>query len=359
MEEPTVTRITQSASATVIAAIALVTLCASAAAGEQFQTTPTTFSGQATVVKGAVLGIPVVLVDTGPVNAGGGSLEAHLLCYPDGTNCTIGLPDATSGMLQASVLNATVVAQGSQSRARASVAELALKVAGQEIGATFIEANARAQCADGHAFVRGDAEIAGLVVNGETIAVTGEINQRVELPGGVGEIIINEQVGGANGGTGDLTVRALHIKIPGVLPGTDTDLIVAEAHADIVCGQRFCPADKDFVTGGGWLPDPRRTFSVAGGLRHNAPWGHFLYINHAIGLRAKGTGVTDYFVTGPTTRQIKGTFESNGATGTYQVDIDDSGEPGRGVDFVRITLTPGETAFGLLGGGNIQLHTCK
>jgi hypothetical protein len=142
------------------------------------------------------------------------------------------------------------------------------------------------------------------------------------------------------------------------VPGTDTDVVVAEAHADIHCGQRFCPVDKDFVTGGGWLPDPRRTFAVTAGIRNGAPWGHFLYNNHA-GVRAKGTGVTEYAVTGPTTRHIEGTAEINGVAGTYEVDIDDRGEPGRGVDFITITLSTGEIATGLLGGGNLQLHTCK
>ena len=358
MEEKNVTRITHSVAAIVGPAIALVTLCSPAAAREQFQTTPTTFSGQATVVKGTVLGFPIVLADTGPVEAGGGSLDAHLLCYPD-ADCTIGVADATNGAVRASILNATVVAQGNHSRARASVAELALNVGGHQISATFIEASAHAQCADGHAFVRGDATIAELVIDGETIRVTGDINQRVPLPGGAGMIIINEQVGGASNGDGDLTVRALHITIPGLVAGTDTDLIVAEAHADIHCGQRFCPADKDFVTGGGWLPDPRKTFSVAGGIRHGAPWGHFLYINHGSGVRAKGTGATAYTVTGPTSRHIEGQAEINGVPGWYQVDVDDGGEPGRGVDSVRITLSMGETAAGWLGGGNIQLHTCK
>ena len=32
------------------------------------------------------------IVDTGPVNAGGGSLEASLLCYPPGPNCAVNVP---------------------------------------------------------------------------------------------------------------------------------------------------------------------------------------------------------------------------------------------------------------------------
>lgn len=365
MEKTIMTRITQHVSATLIAAFSIATLCSSAAAGEQFQTTPTTFSGQATAVKGTILGIPIALAETGPVSPEGGQLEEHVLCYPE-AGCDINVPGATGDTLKVSVLNATVVSQGSHSRARASVADLALNVAGQSISATFLGANARAQCADNQAFVRADSELATLTVNGKTIAVTREVNHRIallDLAGvTVGEIVINEQVGGASAGDGDITVKALHISIPGVVPGTDTDLIIAEAHADIHCGQRFCPTDKDFVTGGGWMvqDELRRTFAVAGGIRNGAFWGHFLYQNHGKpGVRAKGTSVTAYTVTGPTTRHIAGTAEINGAPGTYQVDIDDLGEPGRGADIVRIILSTGETMYGLLGGGNIQLHTCK
>src|SRR5438067_13843386 len=75
--------------------------------------TATTFSGQATVVNGTVAGIPITLVDTGPVPATGGAFEATLVCYPNkDPNCTLGLPDLTNGMVQAQVLHAATVAQG-------------------------------------------------------------------------------------------------------------------------------------------------------------------------------------------------------------------------------------------------------
>lgn len=330
---------------------------ASREAHAQFQSTPTVFSGQASVIKGTIAGVPITLVETGPVDAGGGALEAHLLCYPDGPDCLIGVPDLTNGVLSAEVLNATVVAQGNRSRATASVAELSLHVADQRISATLLEARADAQCADGMAFVRGEAAIADLVINGEHIVVTGEVNQRIPLPGG-GVVIINEQVADASAGNGDVTVRALHIVVPGLLPGTDTDVVIAEAHADIQCGQRFCPTDKDFVTGGGRLVDPTRNFAIAGGTKNGAFWGHLLYINHRTRVKAKGTGVTAYVITGPTTRHIEGNAEINGQPGTYELDVDDQGEPGVR-DVIRLTLSNAETAAGTLAGGNIQLHTCK
>ena len=91
------------------------------------------------------------------------------------------------------VLNATVVAQGNRSRTAASVAELNLNVANQSISATLLQAQADAQCANGTAFVRADAQIVGLIVNGQQIAASGEVNQEVLLPGG-GVVVINEQI---------------------------------------------------------------------------------------------------------------------------------------------------------------------
>jgi hypothetical protein len=60
--------------------------------------TPTTFSGQATVISSSILGSTLspllpcnppaagrwCIVDTGPVAAGGDSLNESLLCYPTG-----------------------------------------------------------------------------------------------------------------------------------------------------------------------------------------------------------------------------------------------------------------------------------
>jgi hypothetical protein len=320
--------------------------------------TATTFSGQAKVVSGTVAGVPITLVDTGPLAADGGALSATLLCYP-GAGCSIDVPDLTSGMLQAKVLHAATVGQGNTSRAEASVAEFTLtNVAGNNISAEFLRAEAEARCADGHASVKGGAEVADLMINGQRISVTGEVNQRVDLPGG-GVVIINEQVGSANADKGDLTVRALHVVIPGVLGVPGTDLVVAEAHADILCGQGQpgCTG-KDFVTGGGYVLNKdgvKQHFAVAGGIKNAAFWGHLTYMDKAAGLKVKGTGVTAYTVTGPTSRHIEGTAEINGSPGTYQVDVADNGEPGRN-DTFAIRLPNSYTAGGTLAGGNIQLH---
>jgi hypothetical protein len=331
----------------------VIALMAGPTGGRAAAAAATTFSGRAAVVSGQVAGIPITLVDTGPVDAGGGHLHASVLEYP-----ISGLPDATGGALTARVLHATVVAEGNKSRAEAVVADFALNAAGQKISAEFLGARASATCNSGAASITESSEVVGLTVNGQQITV-GAQPQTITLPGG--SIVINEQpVASASGDRGSVTVNALHIKLAGPLPGTDTDLIVASAHADIACATQPSAggcADKDFVTGGGWITrqGARANFAVAGGP---GGWGHLLYIDHGSNFKVKGTGVTTYGPgSTPTSRQIDGTADWTGGSGTYHVEVADNGEPGRSDTFLLV-LQNGYGAAGTLDGGNIQLH-CK
>ncbi len=97
-----------------IAFLFLVALTAGSSGGRAAAAAATMFSGQATVLSGTVAGIPITLVDTGPVAASGGHLHQSVLEYP-----IKGLPDATGGALTARVLHATVVAEGNKSSAEA------------------------------------------------------------------------------------------------------------------------------------------------------------------------------------------------------------------------------------------------
>ena len=298
------------------------------------------FSGQATVVNANVLGLPVVLGDTGPLPPEGGSQDASLL-------------DASvPSWLSVSVVHATTVAMGDASRSEASVADLNLTVAENNIGASFLMSRAEAYCSPA---VFGKSEIAELIVNGQTVDVSGAPNQTLSLPGG-GTLTINEQSQTVQGNQADITVTALHVVVPGV-----ADVAIARAHADITCTGKQCPADKDFVTGGGWIDTAsgKGTFGVAGGIKNGGYWGHLTFIDHGTGMKVKGTGVTDYIVLSETRRRIKGTCEIDGQSGYgYTVEVDDLGEPGRS-DWFQIDLTNGYGAAGNLDGGNIQLHTCK
>jgi len=309
----------------------------------------TTFSGDATVLRATVLGLPIVLGEAGPVPEGGGAEEFSLLSVSR---------DQTGGLLSAEAVHATVVAQGNSSNAEASVASASLTVAGNTVQADLLRSQAQATCdGAGQASVSGSSELAGLVINGQAITVSGQPNQRVDLPGL--RVVINEQSGSANGNRGDITVNALHVTALNPLNGeTLADVIISSSHADITCAG--CPAPVgDFVTGGGWITGPsgaRANFGVAGGIKNGGLWGHLTYIDHGTnGVKVKGTGVTSYEVIGPTSRRISGTAEVNGVSGSYTVDVTDAGEPGRD-DTFSITLSNGYSASGKLAGGNIQLH---
>jgi hypothetical protein len=312
----------------------------------------TTFSGEATVLQAAVLGLPPIVVGrAGPLPESGGAEESSVLSVSR---------DETFGLASAEVVHAAVVGQGRRSSAEAFVANPSLTVAGNAIEADVLRSQAEARCDGGQASASGSSEVAGLVINGSPIAVSGNPNQTVDLPGL--RVVINEQFGSASGNRADITVNALHVTAFNPLSGeTLADVIISSAHADIRCAAACPPPAGDFVTGGGWITGTpsgaRANFGVAGGIRHGEFWGHLTYIDHGPGgVKVKGTGVTSYEDIGPTSRRIKGTAEVDRVGGIeYTVEVTDAGEPGRD-DTFSITLSNGYSASGRLAGGNIQLH---
>jgi len=317
--------------------------------------TTTTFSGRATVLKARVLNLAEIdLGDTGPLPEGGGALDGSLV--------TLAVPP-TLGLLEASavVVHSSTIGQGNQSSAEASVATVNLTVANNVIRADLLRSQAEATCdGAGQASTSGSSEIAGLVVNSQTFTVSGNPNQVVVDQADL-KVVINEQNFSANGSRADITVNALHVTAFDPLNGGATlaDVVISSSHADITCGT-CTPPVGDFVTGGGWIsPDAsgtRDNFGVAGGIKNDGLWGHLTYIDHGNGMKVKGTAVTGYKVTGPTSREITGTAEVNGVDGVgYTVDVTDNGEPGRD-DTFSITLANGYSASGKLAGGNIKLH---
>ena len=316
--------------------------------------TSTRFSGDATVVRATVLGLdPIVIGEAGPVSESGGADESSLVSVSK---------DETGGLLSAEVVHATVVAQGNTSSAEASVANVNLTLAGNTIQADLLRSQAQATCdGAGQASASGSSELAGLVINGQAIIVSGQPNQPVNLPGL--RILINEQSSSASGNQSNITVNALHVTAFDPMSGqTLADVIISSSHADIRCAAACSPPVGDFVTGGGWITGQsgdRANFGVAGGIKNGGFWGHLTYIDHGSGgVKVKGTSVTSYDVTGPTSRRISGTAEVDGVSGIgYTVDVTDAGEPGRD-DIFSITLknANGYSASGKLGGGNIQLH---
>jgi hypothetical protein len=101
----------------------------------------------------------------------------------------------------------------------ASLADLALTVAGNTIGADFVMA--RALAVVGAADV-GTVNISGLSINGLPVPVTGAPNQTVGIPGGL--VVINEQQNSATG----TVVNALHVIVQGV-----ADVVIGSAAAGV------------------------------------------------------------------------------------------------------------------------------
>jgi hypothetical protein len=169
-------------------------------------------TGQATAVRATVLGIlgtvtTTVLSDTG--NLGG-------------TNDVRGASQLTAGipaLLGAEALHAATIGLPNEVDSEASLANLGLNVAGIGISADMVMA--RASRVSG-ALGSGASSIDNLAINGVPVAVTGQPNQTVAIPGG--QIVINEQTISP----GSTTVNALHVIVNGV-----TDVVIASAAAGI------------------------------------------------------------------------------------------------------------------------------
>jgi len=313
------------------------------------------FSGQATVLRATVLGITTTVSDTGPLPSSGGALQTSLL--------SISFP----GLLTADVAHASTIGQADRARSEASVADVSLTAGGNTIAASFLRSSAMAVCTTGGPAVSGSSEIADLVINGQTIAVSGQPNQTITLP--VGEVIINEQSSSVSGNTGSITVNVLHVIVPDALGVAGADVVVSSAHADVTCQGVPACVGKDFVTGGGWIHGPsgaKANFGVAGGIKVDGTmFGHLEFIDHgSTGPKVHGTGVTNYSVVNPTTRKIDGTAEVNGQSGfTYSVMATDGDDAGTSDAFSIQVWGPNGYSYsagGNLGGGEIQLHKpCK
>lgn len=306
------------------------------------------FGGDAALVTGQVLGVPVELVDTGDLPEVGGALDASVL--------EINVDDA----LRIEALHASVIGKHMITRAEALMSNIEIIAGEQEISVRLVAASASAECVDGEPVVDGGFEIDDLLVNGEEFTVTTEANQVFSIVNDnddeVGRITVNEQISTVDGRFGEFEVNGLHVEIFG-----SVDLVFGHARASIECPDGITePGPKgDFVTGGGFIEtaDAFANFGVAGGVRENGDlFGHLVYIDHGTDMKIRGTGVTAYETVNETTRRIEGACEVNEVGGfTFVVELADNGEPGVD-DTFSISVSNGYQASGTLIGGNIQIH---
>ncbi len=183
-----------------------------AASIAQLSTAPTVV-GDARAVQATVLGLlgtatTTTLSDTGSL---GGTSDAR-----DASQLTGSIPSLLGG----EVLSATTIGYPNEVDSAASLAGLNLNVAGVGVSADFVMAEASQVLG---ATGGGTSYIDNLSVNGSPMAVTGQPNQTVAIPGG--QIVINEQTISQSGAT---VVNALHVIVNGV-----ADVVIASATAGI------------------------------------------------------------------------------------------------------------------------------
>ena len=142
-----------------------------------------------------------------------------------GTSDVLQASDTTGGiasLLTGETLHAVTIGYPDQIDSEASLAALALNVAGNSIGAAFVMS--RATAVAGGAL--GASNIDGLSINGAPVLVTGAPNQTIGIPGG--SLVLNEQQTLPDG---TLVVNALHAIVSGV-----ADVAVASAMAGLSGG---------------------------------------------------------------------------------------------------------------------------
>ncbi|MBA4121830.1 MAG: hypothetical protein H0X72_05120 [Acidobacteria bacterium] len=118
---------------------------------------------------------------------------------------------------------------GDQSRSQAIVYNLNLNVGGNNIASDVVAVSSQCTCKASGPTCEG-GPFANLRINGMVVAITGQPNQTVNLPGG-GTVIINEQFLSVSGNSASITINGLHVIIPGV-----ADVIISSTHSDINCG---------------------------------------------------------------------------------------------------------------------------
>src|SRR5262249_19792612 len=146
----------------------------------------TTYRGEAKVVAGAVVGVGVSVSDTGPLDANGGVRETSLLSAD------------YNMMVVAEAAHALTFGANNVAYSEAAVANVGVNtcttvlIGGNIITADFVMARATASCCNTPT-ASGSSEIAGLTINGQAVAVSGQPNQTIDL--GLGSrVVINEQI---------------------------------------------------------------------------------------------------------------------------------------------------------------------
>lgn len=172
----------------------------------------TTVSGQASAAQVALLGLLGTATSTSLASTGISATNAENDVGQD--------TGSISSLLGAEVLNAVSYSYSNEVNSAASLANLSLTVAGISITADSAVAEASQVLG---AAGSGTSYIDNLAINGVPVAVSGDPNQTIWIPGG--QVVINEQTISS---TGTAVVNAIHITVNGV-----ADVVLASATAGI------------------------------------------------------------------------------------------------------------------------------
>jgi len=188
----------------------------------------TSFSGRATSVNATLNGVNMVANDTGPLPSQGGVLR---------------IETASSNMFENSLitgpLDAGTQAAFDQSRSGAIVYALTLMLNGNIFASDILSESSQCSCLAANSPPVCDGGIfANLRMDGVPIPITGEPNQRVNLPRS-GYVIINEQTITRSGNSAELVANGFHFIVPG-----QADIIFSSAQSGIFCGSNLSPEEE-------------------------------------------------------------------------------------------------------------------
>lgn len=170
----------------------------------------------------------IIIAVAGPDGTVTGTLGSGITTVLGGTADLGGIPGALdasaltggiAGLLSAEFFQAAAIGSTGRVVSEASIADLALEIAGTTVDVDFVMARATSVLG---AAGTGSAAIVNLIIGGVPIAATGAPNQTIAILGG--QVVINEVVQSSPTG---IVVNALHIRVPGV-----ADVIIGSASAD-------------------------------------------------------------------------------------------------------------------------------
>ena len=310
-----------------------------------------TYGGSAT---GATVTVPAtgttIRAATGSLSISGGGAHAAILIGDIPGSATGGVVSFAAGTLHSAIVGLAAT------RGAASMSNVNLTVSGNTISADFLMAIGSAGCSPA---VSGMSQLQNLVINGQSVTVTGAANQTVNLSNGT--VVINRQVSTVGSTSAELLVDALNVTTRDAVTGQElANVALGSVESHIDCSGGSAPSET-WTTGGGWILLPsaaKGTFGVSGGIEtDNSFKGHLVYKDHEIDFRVKDT-VIDSVVGGCTTT-IHGFDRSGPNEIEFTVTVTDSEQDG---DTFTIQATgpgvPGAFYFatGPLQGGNIKVH---